>query len=52
MSAKDSQDEEFVEVHGLWDFILPTSKNEEEHEALLVSTKSKGPPDSPKTNQK
>jgi len=52
MSVEDSQDEEFVEVHGLWDFILPTFDNEEGHEALPVSTRSKGSPDPPQTIHK
>lgn len=30
-----------VEAHGLWYFILTTSENEEEGEALLVETRSK-----------
>ena len=40
--VEESQDEELVEVHGLWDFILPTFDNEDDHEALHVSTRSKG----------
>lgn len=48
ISTADEQtnDEELVEVHGMWDFILPLLGNEEE-EALPVTTKSKSATDSP-----
>ena len=39
------------EAHGLWDFILTSSENEEEEEALLVSMRSKGLVDTPIVNQ-
>lgn len=45
--ADESHDEELVEVHVLWDFILPTSDNEDEHEALPVNNRSKNSTDLP-----
>lgn len=53
VSTVDEQtdDEELVEVHGMWDFILPLSDNEEE-EALPVATRSKSVVDSPQSIQK
>jgi len=40
-----------LEAHGLWDFLLTTSENEEEEEVLPVSTRSKGPVDTTPSNQ-
>ena len=40
-TEEQNDEEELVEVHGMWDFILPLSDNEEEEETLLVATRSK-----------
>lgn len=48
----ETEDEELVEVHGMWDFTLPTFDNEDEQEALPVSTRSKGLVDSTQSTQK
>ena len=50
--AEESQEEELVEVHGLWDFILPTTDNEDEHEALPVNARSKNSAGLPQSPQK
>jgi len=41
-----------VEVHGMWVFILPFLDNEEEEEALPVTTRSKRTVDFPQTSKK
>ena len=46
-TEEQTDDEELVEVHGMWDFILPLSDNEEEEEALNVATRSKSIVDLP-----
>jgi len=50
--TNESEDEELIEVHGMWYFFLPTSDNEDEQEALPVSTRSKGPADYVQSTQK
>jgi len=45
-------DGELFEVHGMWDFILPLSENEEEEEDLLVATRSKSTTHLPQKSQK
>lgn len=52
LSIDESKDEELVEVHGMWDFSLPTSGSEYEQKYLPVSTKSKGPVNSTQSTQK
>lgn len=44
-SIDEFQDEQTVELNRMWDFILPISDSENEHEALPVSTRSKGQAD-------
>ena len=44
-SPDEFQDKQIVELNGMWDFILPMSDSENEHEGLPVSTRSKGPYD-------
>ena len=34
VTDEETEDEELVEVHGMWDFSIPSSDNEEEKEAL------------------
>jgi len=41
-----------AKLHGLWDFVLPTSDEENEKEALPVSTRSIGHVDSSQIIQK
>ena len=50
MADKQIDDEETVEVHGMLDFILLLSDNEESQEALPVATRSKSTIDFPQTN--
>jgi len=51
LSYDETKDEELVEVHGMWYFILRTSDDEDEKEALPVSTRSKGLADSTQSTQ-
>ena len=44
-----TDDQEVIELQGMWDFILP---NEEAQEARPVATKSRSPIDFTQTNQK
>ena len=48
---QEEEEEEMIEAHGLWDFILTTSENEEE-EALPIETRSKRSIDSPSSSSK
>ena len=41
-SVEEYQDEQVAELNGVWDFLLPIPDSENEHEALPVSTRSKG----------
>lgn len=41
LSLEETEEEEVVECHGMWDFILPNSDTESEKEAFPVSTRSK-----------
>jgi len=54
VSAVEEQinDEEMVELQGIWDFILPLSYNEESQEALPVTTRSRSTINFPQTNKK
>lgn len=49
MTDEETEEEEVVELNGMWDFIL---SNEEEQEALLASKRRKGPADTTQSNQK
>ena len=49
MAEEKTNDEEVVELQGMWDFILP---NEETQEALPVTTRSRSTIDLPQTNPK
>jgi len=49
MIDEETEEEEVVELNGMWDFIL---SNEEEQEALPISTRSKGLADTTQSNQK
>ena len=42
LSLEETEEEEVVECHGMWDFILPNSDIENEQEDFPVSTRSKG----------
>lgn len=48
----ETKDEKLVEVHGMRDFILPASDDEDDQEALPISTRSKVPTDSTQSTQK
>jgi len=50
--AEEMEEDEIVECHGMWDFILPNSDNESEQEALLVNTRSKSIVEPNQANQK
>ena len=41
LSTEEMEEDEIIECHGMWDFILPNFDNESEHEALQVNTRSK-----------
>ena len=45
---EEDDEEEKVELNGMWDFILP---NEEQHEALPMSTRSKNATEATQPNQ-
>lgn len=44
-STDESQHEQIAKLNEMWDFVLPISDNENEYEALPISTRSKGPID-------
>lgn len=46
-AEEKTNDEEVVELQGMWDFILP---NEETQESLTVATRSRSPIYFPQTN--
>lgn len=46
------EEDETVECHGMWDFILPNSNTESEQEALPVNTRSKNVAEPVQTNSK
>ena len=52
MSFEEIEEDEVVECHGMWDFILPNLDTESEHEALLVHTKIKNASEAVQTNPK
>lgn len=41
IAEEKTDDEEIVQVQGMWDFILPLSNNDESVEALAVTTRRK-----------
>lgn len=45
LSSKEPKEEEIIEYHGMWDFILPNSDAENEEEAFPMTTRSKGTPE-------
>ena len=45
LPSKEPKEEETIECHGMWDFILPNSDTENEQEAFPVTTRSKGTPE-------
>jgi len=52
LSVEETEEDETVEFHGMWDFILPNSDNESEQEALPVNTRSKSIVEPNQSNQK
>jgi len=46
-AEEQTDDEEIVELQGMWDFIISLSDNEESQEALPVAPRIKSPVDSP-----
>lgn len=52
LSSEEKEAEETMECHGMWDFILPNSDNENEQEALPINTRRKNVAEPIQTNLK
>lgn len=49
LNEEQTDDDEVVEIQGMWDFILP---DEEDQDALLVTTRSRNQLDPPQSSAK